>query len=407
MNKSELKRAITLPGLVFYGVGTMVGGGFYALTGKIAQIADVMTPFAFLLAGLIAFVNAFTYAELSARLPFSAGEARYVYEAFNLKWLAQLVGWLVIFSGIVSAATLAVATIGFLRDLIAVPILLSIAFLIILLALIAIWGITESVIAVVLITIIELAGIIYVFFVSAHQIHSTTQFLKFTPNFSLPILFSILSGAFIGFYAFIGFEDMVNVAEEVKKVRINLPKAILISVAITTFLYLVTSAVMIIAVDPSDIAKSHTPLAAVIKNPWGVLFISIVSILTGINGALIQMIMASRVAYGLAKKSLANLWFSKVNKTTQTPINATLFITGIILILALFFPLLTLAKITSAIILSVFAIVNASLWRLKLKEHFRPKDIVNYPLWIPILGLILCVAMLIFQLWNEIFTFLN
>lgn len=103
----------------------MVVGGFYALTGKVAQIADVMTPFAFLLPGLIAFVNRFTFAELSARLPYSAGEARYVYEAFNLEWLAQLVGWLVIFSGIESAATLAVATIASLRDLIAVPILLS------------------------------------------------------------------------------------------------------------------------------------------------------------------------------------------------------------------------------------------------------------------------------------------
>lgn len=115
----KLKRSITLPFLILYGLGTMVGGGFYALLGKVSGEAGLWTPIALGFSGLLALLNGFSFAELSSRFPVSAGEAAYVKEGFGRQWLSNTVGWLVILTGVVSAATLAVATIGFLQDFIA------------------------------------------------------------------------------------------------------------------------------------------------------------------------------------------------------------------------------------------------------------------------------------------------
>lgn len=399
MANTELKRVISFPQIIFYGLGTMVGGGFYALTGKVAGLAGMAVPIAFLIAGIVALINAFTFAELSARYPYSAGEARYVHEAFNKKWLAQLVGWLVISTGVVSAATLAVATIGFLGDLIAIPKALGIIILVLSLGFIAIWGIRESVISIVIITVIEVGALVYIFFAAGSQIETPTQLLNIFPSFSLHIWVGIFSGAFLAFYAFIGFEDMVNVAEEVKNVRHNLPKAILICVGVTTLIYVLVSSVVVMVITPNELAQASTPFAAVLGNAnrSAVIFIISVSMLAGINGALVQVVMASRVAYGLAKKSLGPKWFADVNKKTRTPIKATLLIIAIILLLALFFPLIILAKATSTIILLIFAILNLSLLRIKKRGDPAPDGVTCYPAYLPVLGLIVCIGLLCMQ----------
>lgn len=400
--KTTLKRSITFPVLFLYGLGTMVGGGFYALSGKVAGMAGMAAPVSFLIAGILAFLNVFTFAELASRYPVSAGEAKYTQEAFRNSWFSGLVGWLVILTGVVSAATLSIATIGFLQDLVTVPESLSIIVLVILMGLVCAWGVGESVKVVVVITIIEVLALIYILFSKGENLNQIPNVLSnLDTHFSsgFPII-GILSGAFLSFYAFIGFEDMVNMAEEVKDVKKTLPKAMIWAVISTTILYVFVATIMVLTISPDVLAVANAPLAKIIEDdgaPVRLLFI-IISMLTGLNGALVQIVMSSRVLYGMGKERKALQIFSAVNKKTQTPIRATVLATLVVLLLALFFPLVGLAEATSFIILIVFTVLNIALITIKKRETKSPSDIKSYPIWLPYVAMLACLSILIFKI---------
>ena len=397
----KLKRTISFPGLLFFGLGTMLGAGFYALTGEIAGIAGASLPLAFLGAGCLALLNGFTFAELSSRLPFSAGEAAYVFEGFGRQWLSRAVGVLVMTTGVVSASTLSVATIGFIQDVAKVPEAAGIAILVLVMGVIAAWGIRTSVVTVVVITVIEIVGILFVLAVSGHNLADVpSRINEIMPGFSTMGWLAVASGSFVAFYAFIGFEDMVNMAEEVREVRRNLPRAILASVVITTLLYFTVSLAAVMTVSPAELAAANTPMAAVVGGNGGLAgkFMILVSILTGINGALVQIIMASRVAYGMASRGQLPGWIGDIHPFTRTPLKATVLITLIILALAFFFPLVTLAQITSFVMLVVFAILNAALFRMKRRGDPLPEDARSYPIIFPILGFVTCTTVLAFRI---------
>lgn len=296
---TSLRRFISLPLLVLYGVGTMVGGGFYALLGRVAGEAGMATPFALILTGMLALVSAASFAELASRYPVSAGEVRYVRMGFGRADLAALTGALVILTGIVSAATLSIATIGFLRDLADINETIGIALLVIGMGAVAAWGVGQSVRLVAAITIIEVGALVIVAVLAGDSLGDLPDRRReLLPDGSWAAWTGIFSGAFLAFYAFIGFEDMVNMAEEVKRPRRNLPIAILLAVVITGLVYLTISTIAVLAVPPAELAESRTPLAEVVGGEgWfadtGLVF---VSILAGVNGALVQIIMASRVS---------------------------------------------------------------------------------------------------------------
>jgi APA family basic amino acid/polyamine antiporter len=406
MSETKLNRSISLPMLILYGLGTMIGGGFYALLGEISEEAALFTPLAFLLSGVLAFISATSFAELSSRFPFSAGEARYAQEGFSSKNFSTLVGWLVILTGIVSASALAVATVGFLQDFISVPQTLSILILVLIMGAIAGWGIGKSVAFVALISIIEIGALVYIIFVAGDNLSALPSRWQelYVPTNST-VWLGVFSGAFLGFYAFIGFEDMVNMAEEVKDVRKNLPIAILVSIVLTTLIYIVVSTIAVLTVSPQMLSSSNTPVAEILRGHGtiSVTMLGVVSLLTGVNGALVQIIMASRVVYGLSKKDQAPTFLGKINAKTQTPLRATAIITLIVLFLAIFFPLQTLAESTSFIILIIFAIVNLSLWRIKGRENRDSKQRISFPRWVSLFGFITSILVLVFQLWQRFF----
>lgn len=396
-----LKRSISLTFIIFYGLGTMVGGGIYALVGKVSGISGMLAPFALLMAGIVAMISAFSFSELSARLPYSAGEAVYTQAAFNRKWLSGLVGWMVIATGVVSAATLSVATIGFLQDFVAVPELFAIAALVLVMGAIAAWGVGESVMLVAIITVIEVGALLFIIAISGNSLADLpARWPELIPSWSLADFQMIFFAGFIAFYAFIGFEDMVNMAEEVKDVRRNMPIAIITCMVVTTLIYMLVTLVAILKVPPEQLATANTPFALVVKEHGWVSTVGIgfVSIFTGINGALVQIIMASRVAYGLGKTGQAPPLFSFVHPERQTPLYATALMTAIVLVLALFFPLLTLAKATSTIILIIFALINLALWRIKGMENPPGGDMNLVPRWLPMLGFIFCTVVVVTHL---------
>ena len=396
---TPLKRSIGLTALIFYGLGTMVGGGFYALLGRVAGLAGPLTPLALALSGLLALLSAFSFAELSSRFPVSAGEVRYVEAGFNRRALSTTIGWLVIVTGVVSAATLAVATVGFLQDLRPVPERPALLMLVVGMGLVAAWGITESVGVVFAITVIEVGALLYVGWVAGDDIVSMQRSWRQTlPSVGASQWAGVLSGSFLAFYAFIGFEDMVNVAEEVKRPRRALPIAILASVILTTALYCWVGLVAVLAISPTELAASNTPIARIASAVGlSASAVGVVSLLTGINGALVQIVMAARVAYGMASRGQAPALLGRVHARTRTPLVATALMTAVIAVLALFFPLTTLARATSSVMLVNFTAVNLSLWRIKRTDPDPDGPGPRLPRWLPLLGACSCVLALLLQ----------
>ena len=386
-NKPELIRRLSLPLLSFYGIGTILGAGIYVLVGKVAGEAGFFTPFSFLLASLLAAFSAFSYAELSARYPRSAGEAIYIEEGFGIKKLSILVGLMVVSVGVVSTAALAHGFAGYLKVFFDFPEYLIVISLVLSIGAICIWGIGQSVLIAAAMTIIEIIGLLIILYVGSDAFVVFPEKLpEMIPDFDASIWAGIFMGSFIAFYAYLGFEDIVNVAEEAIKPRINIPLAIIISLIVTTVFYILISIVAILLLAPEELAASGAPLALLYQKTTGQspIVITIISLISVLNGALIQVIMGSRVLYGMSRKKWLPNKIGEINKKTRTPVIATLIIIGFVLFFALVFPLLSLAKITSFITLIIFMLINFAL--IKIKYSNKEHDGFTVPLAIPLIG---------------------
>lgn len=384
--------------MTLYGLGTILGAGIFVLIGEVAQRAGAAAPAAFFLSAVIAAFSALSYAEISGRLPRSAGEAAYVDAAFRAPSLAALTGWAVIGAGVVSSATLVRGFVGYLAVFVDVSAELGIAALVLTLGLLAAWGIAESVWVAGIVTVVEATGLLAVCVIARDSlVHLPSQWSDMVLLRDATAWAGALSGAFIAFYAFIGFEDMVNVAEEVIEPERTLPHAIIAALILATALYVLVTVVATLALPIDVLTATDAPMAAIVESRGiSPATISLVGLFAVINGALIQLIMASRVLYGLGVQGLAWHGFSRVHASRRTPMLATLVIAAVILLLSLTLSLGRLAQFTSFIALSVFAVVNLSLITLKRASPRGP--VYTVPRFVPIVGAVLCVGMLLFQI---------
>lgn len=386
--KTQLKRSLGLWLLVFYGLGNILGAGIYVLIGKVAGEAGYFAPIAFMVAALVAAFTAFTYAELSSRFPVSAGEAVYLQEGFGLAWLSTVVGLLIAFAGMLSAATIVRGFSGYIQVFSDLPTDLIVLGILLVLGLVAIWGISESVQVAAFLTVLEIFGLLLIIAVGSKQLVILPEVISTLPPLSESFVWSgIFMGAFLAFYAFIGFEDMVNVAEEVKEPEKNMPRAILIALVVSTLLYALVSLVAIANLTPAELKASAAPLADIYTSATGnkPIVITFVSIFAVINGALIQIIMAARIFYGMSRQGWIPAFFSRVSTRSQTPVIATAFVVLVIALLAVWFPLQKLAEATSTLILVIFLMVNIALLRIR-RQQVAPENVRTYPVWVPVCG---------------------
>ncbi len=400
---AELKRSLSLMLITLYGLGTILGAGIYVLIGKVAGLAGMYTPVSFTVAAGLAVLTGLSYAELSARYPKSAGEAVYVQAGLHVRALSMLVGALIVLIGIVSAATLVNGFVGYLHVFVATPAWAVITALVLGLGALAAWGISESVIAASVITLIEVGGLLLVLGVAGGGLADLPARLPdLLPPSDAGVWQGILLGAFIAFYAFIGFEDMVNVAEEVKDPKRVLPLAILIAIVVSTVLYLTVALVSVLALAPAEMAGSDAPLALIYQRTTGSAptLISLISLFAVVNGALIQIVKSSRILYGMSREGWLHVAFGVVYARTQTPLLSTAVVTAAVLALALWLPLVTLAKATSFVVLIVFALINLSLVRIKRRDP-HPAGVRIFPLWIPLAGFLSTAGFLLFQLTSS------
>jgi len=397
----ELKRSLNLPLLTLYGLGTILGAGVYVLIGKVTGIAGLYAPVAFLVSAVIAVFTGLSYAQLSARYPRSAGEALYVSHAFSWPVLSTCVGWLVIATGVVSAATLVNGFIGYLCVFIPVSEIIAISVVIAIITAVACWGITESVTIAATITSIELFGLLLTLGGLGDVLFTLPErWPALIPPNDQGIWVGIFLGAYLAFYAFIGFEDMVNVIEEVVTPKRTMPLAIMLAIGIASVLYILIALVAVLSLSPEALSSSNSPMVSLLATKSNALAkaIGVISLIAIINGALVQIIMGARMLYGMGIQQLAPSFFIVVARSTQTPVRATLCIGTVIWLLATVFPLVTLAKATSFIILVVFTLVNISLVVIRLRED----DKFMFNLLLPIIGSLLCFGLLALQLVSAV-----
>lgn len=397
---SELRRSIGPAALTLYGLGTVLGAGIYVLVGEVAGEAGVWAPLSFAGAAAVAALTGLSFGELASRIPESAGEAAYVQRAFDAPRLASIVGLVVALTGVVSAAAIAVGFAGYLQVFFpAMPQGMAVAGLVVLLGAIAVAGVEASVWAAGLMTLLEVSGLLLVLWSarSAVTVEAWSRALE-SPLEST----GVFVGAFLAFYAFIGFEDMVNSAEEVIEPERTLPGAILGALAIATVLYIAVALVCVLALPVSELAGAEAPLALVYetatgRDPWVITGISLIAVA---NGALVQIVMGGRVLYGLARKGWIPGFLATIHPRTRTPIAATVAIVVVVLVLALLFELRTLAQVTSFAILGVFALVNAAL--VQLKRRGEPGPSVNLPIAVPVLGVFASLGLIGLRLWSVV-----
>lgn len=398
----SLKRSLSLLDLSLYGLGTILGAGIYVLIGAVAARAGIHMPLAFIVAALVAAPTALAYAELGARYPVSAGEAKYIDAAFSRRSLTLSIGLAVVAVGIISAATIANGFAAYLRVLWPVPPGISVTVLIVALGTLAAIGVQASVWAANAVTIISVIGLVWVMAIAGAGITPTLVREALVPGFEIIPAIGILSGAVLAFYAFIGFEDMVNLAEEVHQPERNLPLAIFIALGVASLLYGLVALAAAGAVPVDQLAGSDAPLALVFAaRGYDNKMIAVISLIAVVNGALVQIVMASRVLYGLARDQNFLAPFKQVSPITRTPLNATIASTVLVLTLALTLPLVKLAAITSSITLVIFALVNLALVWLRLTKPEPTTGGIQIPLWIPICGGVFSAALVLFSfIWR-------
>ncbi len=395
-----LSRSLGLTLITLYGLGNILGAGIYVLIGEVVGAAGMGAPMAFIMAAIVAALSAFTYGELAARFPVSAGEAVYVHEAFDLHWLSMTVGLLIAAAGMVSAATLARGFAGYFQVLVDLPDALLIVCLIVVLGFIAAWGIKSSVRIAATLTIIEAGGLVMIVAVAGGNLDTVPENL---PRMLLlegdSTLSGLVLGAFLAFFAFIGFEDMVNVAEEVERPERNLPLGILIALCVSTVIYLLVVLAALTSVPMEKLAESKAPLALVYQHATGgsPVVISSIGLLAVVNGALVQIIMAARIFYGMSVNGWLPRVLGTVNPRTRTPVTATAVVVVIVVTLALWFPLVGLASTTSFLVLTVFGVVNLTLVALKRRQP-EAAGVMPCPLWVPVAGATASFGLLVAQI---------
>ena len=385
--------------LVFFIVGDLLGGGIYALVGEVGAEVGGAIWASFALALVLALFTAAAYAELTTKYPRAGGAAVYVNRAFGVPLVTFLVTFAVMASGIASASTLARGFGGdYLSAFVELPTLLVALVFILLVALVNYRGIVESVRINVAFTSIEVLGLLLIVVIGVVALVSGSgepvRALEFKPDASVPAL--ILAGAALSFYALIGFEDSANVAEEVKDPRRAYPLALFGGLLVAGVLYLLVTFTASMVVPTDRLAGSSSPLLEVIQvGPLsGVpdrLFAGI-ALFALANGALINMIMASRILFGMARERILPAAFERIDERRQTPWVAIVFTTALAMVAIATGDTESLASATVTLLLLVFILVNVAV--LVLRHDRVDHDHFTVPRALPVLGALVSAGLL-------------
>ncbi|MQA07297.1 MAG: amino acid permease [Pseudonocardiaceae bacterium] len=390
----SLKRVMGPKLLLFFVVGDILGASIYSLTGKVAGEVGGALWIPFLIAFVVAFLTAFSYLELVGKYPRAAGAALYTHRAFGLQFLTFMVAFAVMCSGITSASSAAQAFSGdYLQEFVTAPeVLVAIAF-IMLLALVNFRGVGESVKLNVVLTIVELSGLLIVIAIGLFAVLNGDgepgRLVEFDAESGA--FFGVTSATALAFFSMVGFEDSVNMAEEVRNPVKVFPRAIIIGLIFCGLVYLLVSTTSSLLVPVGTLENSTAPLLEVVRvgaPAFPLLFFTGIALFAVINSALINMLMASRLLYGMANERIIPKQFGRVHPLRRTPWVSILFTSVIAIGLVSTAEIEDLGSTTALLLLIVFSIVNVAV--LVLRKDRVEHDHFRAPTIIPVLGAISC-----------------
>lgn len=369
-----LRRVLTFWPLVLYGLGVIVGAGIYVATGAVIQRAGTAAPFSFLLAGIAAGVTGLCYAELASRVPEASGSVGFIREGFRSQRLAQLAGVLLTVTVAISTASIVHGAVQYMQALLPLPAGWLVVGLVVAFTAVALLGVRESVGLAALMSAIEITGLIAAIAVG----------LASAPDYRLVDLLPLnmaavgntFSGAFIAFFAFLGFETLANLAEEVKEPQRTLPRGILAAIAASLLLYIAVATAAVLGG-----ANTGNPLLGLFAGRGAIAFAVLGSIAVA-NGVLVQILMLARLFYGMARNRQIPALLGRINTHTDTPGPATLLAGGIVLAVALALPFERILALTNLLTLGLFVLVDLALWRL---HRLGPPPCGGFaaPRWVP------------------------
>lgn len=393
----RLRRALGASAITIYAIGDVLGAGIYALVGKVVGEAGSGAWISFAISAVIALLTGLTYAELSSRFPVAAGAAAYAHRAFpRAPLVAFVVGIFVLASGITSAATVSRAFVGYLAPFVALPELPASIGMLLVMSTINFLGIRESARVNLVLTAIEAAGLLLVIAVGFSWAAGQSDLRvaeRLAPGDSLGAL---LSGATLSFFAYIGFEDTVNVAEEVHAPARALPRAILVSIGVTCLIYMGVAVAALLTVDPGVLAGSPAPLLTVLETagvrlPSGIF--SLIALFAICNTGLLNLIMVSRLAYGMAHERLLPASLTRIHARRQTPWVGVWVAFGLAVFLSASGGVKILAQTTSLLLLAVFTVLHVGLLVIKRRAPHPGPGVFRAPSWAVAAGGVLCVVL--------------
>ncbi|MBT3720747.1 amino acid permease [archaeon] len=390
-----LKRDLGLFEAVIAGVGIIVGAGIYVLIGAAAGHAGNMVWASFLIAGFVAFLTGLSYAELSSIYDEDSGEYSYVEHAFG-RMPAFIIGYLVMFAGVIGSATVALGFAGYLSSIIGQTNLIVTALIaIFFLTLLNLKGIKQSMKLNAFLTIASVLGLLLIIGL-ALPYFGKNNFFEYTS------LKGIFKASSLIFFAYIGFDSIVQLSEETKNPRKNIPLALLISIAISTIIYGLAAFASISVLDISILSSSVSPLADVAKALLGSkagFLLAVIAIFATLNTILLEIVAVSRMIYGMSRKYRKINFFSIVNKKTQTPNYAILLAAVLMGLFVMTGNINLIAETTNFAVFIIFATINLALIELRYSKHRKEKfhepfSIGKFPV-LALLGLITSLLMLI------------
>ncbi|MEV8219681.1 APC family permease [Microbacterium sp. NPDC077391] len=397
-NPPRLRRAISGPMLFAFILGDVLGAGIYALMGVLSESAGGMLWAPLIVALLLALLTAGSYAELVTKYPRAGGAAVFAERAFRSSLLSFLVGFSMLAAGVVSAAGLAIAFSGdYLATFIDVPVIPAAMVFLVLVGLLNARGIRESMGTNLVMTAVELSGLVIVIVVVAMYVGRGGGDLGRATELpdGVGVAGAVLGGAIVAYYSFVGFETSANVIEEVKQPSRVYPRALFGALVTAGIVYVLVGVASAAALPADELQESSGPLLAVVEATgvsvpsW---LFSLIALIAVANGALLTMIMASRLAFGMAEQGLLPSPLGRVLPRRRTPWVAIVATTGVAMLLTLVGDLGTLAETVVLLLLLVFISANVSVLVLRRDrvqhEHFRVWTFV------PVLGVISCLVLL-------------
>ena len=401
--KVRLKRDLGLFEATTYGVGIILGAGIYVLIGEAAEMGGNAMWISFLIAALLALFTGLSYCELSSMFPKESAEYVYTKRAFKSGFLSFLIGWVVLVSGIVAAATVALGFAGYFAQLFGGELVPIAVLLILILSLLNFWGIKESARFNVVFTLTEAAGLVLIIILGIPYLGSVNYLT--TPQGILPMGISgLLAASALIFFAYIGFEDMANIAEETKGARKTIPKALIYSVLISTILYILVAISSVSVIPWEALASSSAPLVSVAAQaigPGAGILMSMIALFATMNTVLITLIVGSRMLYGMASESSLPGAISRIHGKRRTPWISILIIMAFTMLAATIGDIKTVASITDVSVFIAFIFVNLSLIWLRFREPgirrpFRmPLNIGKFPV-LAFLGFLISLFMIFY-----------